>query len=227
MTRGSTRNGRTSSADRVYEVLRLRLLRGELPVGQRLVEQTLAAQFETSRTPIREALRRLEGDGHLVRDPMGGLKPAPPSVRSMRELYDVRIALEELVVRRAAAGGRSGDLEALAETWRTLRGADAGPEFVDADEAFHRTIARCSGNGEAARVLDDVGSRIRILRVHDFTSVDRVRATVAEHLEILDAVLDGDPDTAAAFMRAHVQRSSLVVRERVGEALSRMFEPDL
>jgi DNA-binding GntR family transcriptional regulator len=67
-----TRGNRTSQADRVYQELRARLLRGDLPIGQRLVEQQLAADFETSRTPVREALRRLEGDGHVVRDPSGG-----------------------------------------------------------------------------------------------------------------------------------------------------------
>jgi DNA-binding GntR family transcriptional regulator len=62
------------------------------------------------------------------------------------------------------------------------------------------------------------------MRIHDFTTDDRVQATIAEHLEILDAVLAGDADAAASFMRAHVQRSALVVRERVGAALSRMAE---
>src|SRR6476661_973339 len=87
---------RISQAEKVYSELRGMLLRGEMPAGRRLVEQQLAARFDTSRTPVREALRRLEGDGHLVRDPSGGMTPAVPSVRSMHDLYEVRIALEEL-----------------------------------------------------------------------------------------------------------------------------------
>ena len=74
------------------------------------------------------------------------------------------------------------------------------------------------------RVLADVNDRIRLVRVHDFTTEDRVRATIAEHLEIVDAVLAGDADAAASFMRAHVQRSARVVRDRVGAALARMAE---
>ena len=65
----------STQAQRVYAELRERLLRGDMPVGRRLVEQHLAAEFETSRTPVREALRRLEGDGHIVRD-RGGVSPA-------------------------------------------------------------------------------------------------------------------------------------------------------
>ncbi len=222
----------TSHAERVYAGLREQLLRGDLPVGRRLVELQLAAEFQTSRTPVREALRRLEGDGHIVRDPGGGLSPSAPSVTSMRELYEVRVAIEELVARRASTAGDHGRLEAIEEQWCDLqsgwhgtRDVPRGPDFVHADERFHLALAAASGNDVAEAMLADLNDRIRILRVHDFTTDDRIAATIAEHLEILGCVIAGDADAAAAFMRAHVQRSALVVRERVGEALARMSEP--
>ena len=234
MTRGDTDgNGAParSQAERVYAGLREQLLRGDLPAGRRLVEQQLAADFNTSRTPVREALRRLEGDGHIVRDPGGGLSPSAPSVKSMRELYEVRIAIEELVARRAATSGDRAGLEALERGWRELesgwqggRDVPRGPDFVHVDEGFHLALAAASGNDVAEVLLRDMNDRIRILRVHDFTTDDRIASTITEHLEILACVLAGDADAAAAFMRAHVQRSALVVRERVGEALARMFE---
>jgi DNA-binding GntR family transcriptional regulator len=220
-----------SQAERVYAGLRERLLRGDMPVGRRLVEQQLAAEFQTSRTPVREALRRLEGDGHIVRDQSGGMCPSAPSVKSMRELYEVRVAIEELVARRAATSGDQGLLEAIEQDWRALDAAwhgtrvvPRGPDFVHADESFHLALAGASGNDVAERLLADLNDRIRILRVHDFTTDDRIGATITEHLEILACVLSRDADAAAAFMRAHVQRSALVVRERVGSALARMFE---
>jgi DNA-binding GntR family transcriptional regulator len=231
-----TRNARggvraASQAERVYGELRERLLRGDLPVGRRLVEQQLAAEFQTSRTPVREALRRLEGDGHIVRDPGGGVCPSPPSVKSMRELYEVRVAIEELVARRAASAGDRGRIEAIDQDWRALlaawqdaRSLPRGPDFVHADEGFHRQLAAASGNDVAEALLGDLNDRIRVLRIYDFTTDDRIGATITEHLEILACVLARDADAAAAFMRAHVQRSALVVRERVGAALARMFE---
>ena len=109
-----------SQAERVYAGLREQLLRGDLPVGRRLVELQLAAEFETSRTPVREALRRLEGDGHIVRDPGGGLSPSAPSVKSMRELYEVRVAIEELVARRASTSGDREQLDVIERDWRSL-----------------------------------------------------------------------------------------------------------
>jgi len=220
-----------SQAERVYAGLREQLLRGDLPAGRRLVEQQLAADFKTSRTPVREALRRLEGDGHIVRDRGGGLSPSAPSVKSMRELYEVRAAIEELVARRAATSGDRARLESIEHDWRELqtgsldaREIPRGPDFVHVDEAFHLALAAASGNDVAEVLLGDMNDRIRILRVHDFTTDDRIAATITEHLEILGCVLARDADAAAAFMRAHVQRSALVVRERVGEALARMFE---
>ena len=221
----------TSQAERVYMALRERLLRGDLPVGRRLVEQQLAAEFQTSRTPVREALRRLEGDGHIVRDPGGGVCPSPPSVKSMRELYEVRVAIEELVARRAASAGDRGRIEAIDQEWRALlaawqdaRSLPRGPDFVHADEGFHRQLAAASGNDVAEALLGDLNDRIRVLRIYDFTTDDRIGATITEHLEIVACILARDADAAAAFMRAHVQRSALVVRERVGAALARMFE---
>jgi DNA-binding GntR family transcriptional regulator len=221
---------RPSQADRVYARLRDRLLAGALPAGERLVEVQLAAEYATSRTPVREALRRLEGDGHLVRDPGGGLRPRLPDVRTMQEVYDVRLALEELTTRRASMGGDRELLEAVQRDWRALEGQWATdpealrtPDFVHRDEAFHERIAGASGNATASRMLRATNERIRVLRIHDFTLDERIGATIAEHLEIVGLVLAGEPDAAAAFMRAHVQRSALVVRERVGEALARMF----
>lgn len=213
-----------SNADRVYAGLRDRLLRGDVPLGQKLVEERLAEEFATSRTPVREALRRLEGDGHLIRAPEGGLRPSVPNVKSMSEVYEVRIAIEELNVRRAATSGDRSILQDVRAEWRGLRSALHGPDFVHADERFHRRLAEAGGNDMAARVLGDVNDRIRVMRIHDFTTADRVRATIAEHLEIVEAILAAEPDAAASFMRAHVQRSAMVVRERVGAALTRMAE---
>ncbi len=211
----------------------MQVLRGDLPAGVRLVEQRLAEEFETSRTPVREAMRRLEGDGHLVRDASGGLTPRVPDVRTMHEYYDVRLALEDLTVRRATIDGDRDVLLALRAEWEAM-GAGRGEvvetppeeqhEFVRADERFHIEIARASGNQTAQHYLTEITDRIHVLRIQGFTIEARIDATVDEHLEILGAMLAGDADAAAAFMRSHVQRNAAVVRGLVGEALARMFD---
>jgi DNA-binding GntR family transcriptional regulator len=210
-------------AEAVHCELRAALLAGAFPYGQRLVEGQLAERFATSRTPVREALRRLEGDGHVVRDRAGGLRPNAPRVSGMRELYAVRTVLEDLAVRTADPAA----LEPLREAWLELRSErDESPDFVYADEAFHEAFARASGNGATERYLRDINERIRVIRVHDFTTVDRIVTTIEEHLEILEALRSGRRDAAAALMRVHIERSADVVERRVGELLARMFEEE-
>jgi len=222
-----------SHADRIHLELRRALLSGGMSPAARLTEAALAERFQTSRTPVREALRRLEAEGHLVRA-VGGLLPRVPRASLMRELYEVRIALEDLVVRRAASrepGVDEAGLEQLRGDWAHLRAtwpqlADDfdPPEFVLADEGFHESLARLSGNSTAERHLRDVNERIRLLRIHDFTTPGRIETTIAEHVAIADDVLAGEPARAATRMREHVQASADVVEQRVGAVLARMFE---
>lgn len=232
--RSAPAGGARSAADRVHDDLRRDLLAGKLPYGERLVEEQLAERFATSRTPVREALRRLESDGHLVREPAGGVRPNPPRVSSMRDVYAVRFVLEDLVVTLAAGGGDRADQPALLrlredwielrETWPELRGQIEWPDFVHADESFHLGLARASGNRAAVRYLRDINERIRVLRIHDFTTADRIEATITEHLEIVDAACAGEVATATALMATHVEASAAVVESRVGELLARMFD---
>jgi DNA-binding GntR family transcriptional regulator len=214
-----------SQVDRVYAQLRLALLRGDLPETEALVEHGLAHRFETSRTPVREALRRLEGDGHLVRDGSGRLRPSVPSVDSMPDLYEVRLALEEITVRRAAAAHGVEALEEVHRLWLALQAAPShppDPDFVRTDEELHEAIAAAAGNAVAQRTLRDINRRIRVVRMHEFTSEERIRATIAEHLEILGAIRAGEVEAAVDYMRAHVQRAALVARQRIGDAAQRM-----
>ena len=210
-------------AEEVHGALRAALLAGAFPYGQRLVEEQLAERFNTSRTPVREALRRLEGDGHVVRDRSGGVRPNAPRVSAMRELYAVRTVLEDLAVRTA----EPERLDGLYAEWLELRGEhDETPDFVYADEAFHEGVAHASGNSATERYLRDINERIRVIRIHDFTTPDRIEATIEEHLEILDACGPGRSEAAAALMRVHIERSADVVERRVGELLARMFEEE-
>ena len=95
---------------------------------------------------------------------------------------------------------------------------------MHADEGFHEALARLSGNTTAERHLRDVNAHIRMLRIHDFTTTDRIETTIAEHVAIADDVLAGDVEGASARMREHVQASADVVEQRVGAVLARMFD---
>lgn len=213
---------RTSVA---YDELKRRLLLGEFRLGQRLGEVALAEQLAVSRTPIREALARLHVEGLVVRLPEGGFSPAAPDLHTIAELYVVRRGLE-LTALFVPDGHDTHQLEDLREEWLALdRPADdasGDPNFVLLDEDFHLRLAAASGNRALVELLTRVSERIRVIRIYDFLTPDRIRKTIDEHLSILDAVIGGDLKLAERRLNRHLRISREIVEQRSAAALSRM-----
>ena len=208
------------------------MLLGEFAFGQRLAEERLAAMLQVSRTPVRNALVRLHAEGHVQRHPDGGFEPTFPDMDRIAELYEVRKSLELTAVRRrvgddqeAGTHDRSALLE-LRRDWVALEHAaaeHADPDFVLVDEDFHIRLALASGNGALAEVLASVNERIRIVRIHDFLTEERIRATVEEHVGIIDGLLDGTDDQAVQRLEAHIDESARVASERAWNSMVRML----
>jgi DNA-binding GntR family transcriptional regulator len=218
-----------SRSEATYRDLKRRLLVGDFPLGQRLGEERLAARFGVSRTPVREALSRLHAEGLVRRHPEGGFCPTTPDLGVIRELYEVRRALEGLAITRPTSGSPDHDAEALRdlrsdwiELGTDLDAADSGLEFVLLDEDFHVRLAAASGNASVAELLAGVNERIRIVRTHDFLTRARVEATVEQHVAIVEAVLRGELADAAVQLEAHLAQSMAVVERRALEAIARM-----
>ena len=220
-----------SRGEATHRALKRRLLLGEFPFGQRLGEERLAGQLGVSRTPVREALARLHAEGHVRRFPEGGFEPAFPDMDRISELYEVRKALELAAVRRTfddattTAHDRSALLD-LRRDWVALEddpAEHADPEFVLVDEDFHIRLALASGNSALAEMLGSVNERIRVVRVHDFLTEERIIATVEEHLGILDSLLDGSVDRTVARLEAHIDESARVASQRALTAIMRML----
>lgn len=214
-------------SDLAYAELKHRLLLGEFGLTTRLGEERLAAMIGVSRTPIRESLMRLQAEGLVRRAPDGGYLPVAPDVAVMRHLYEVRIGLELQALRRPARSGTTHDLDALhglRDEWRTMAGEDLEPGagFVVLDESFHVGLADAAGNPVLVDLLTHVNERIRIVRMQDFLTADRIAQTIAEHVGILDALLTGDLGETERRFGLHVETSISVVEERVHRALARM-----
>jgi DNA-binding GntR family transcriptional regulator len=213
--------------ERVLTELKARLLAGDFPLGRRLGEERLATALGVSRTPVREALHRLHSEGLVQRDAEGGFRPTVPDVIGMRTLYEVRIGLEVQALRRPSEFGIEHDharLVELRDDWQTLADEEppATPEFVLLDESFHVGLADAAGNAVLVEFLRVVNERIRMVRMQDFLTADRVRETIAEHLSIVDALLDADPELAVTRFESHLRESLAVVEERTLRALARM-----
>jgi DNA-binding GntR family transcriptional regulator len=216
-----------SSSDVAYRALKSWILAGEIPLGLRFAEERIAERLSVSRTPVREALLRLSAEHFLERHPEGGFRVNHPTGRSIRELYDVRRALELFAVRRlveAPGPGAVGQLEELRVEWLALspERPDVDPDFVLLDEDFHRRLAEAAGNEEIVNELRRIGERIRPVRTQDFTTPGRIDATITQHLAVLDAVLDARPE-AAELLDRHILESQRSVEAIVGTVLERML----
>ncbi|AYG03251.1 GntR family transcriptional regulator [Gryllotalpicola protaetiae] len=218
---------RRSAASRsalVYQQLRALLMDGSVAPTERLTEEALADRFEVSRTPVREALSRLQTDG-LIERRDGGLYLLIPSFDTLAELYELRITLELRGIQRAIDDRTLRHdrtvLDAELAKWYGLRTALPAPDagFVNTDEAFHQTLLRSSGNEALVDALRNVNRRIRPIRMYDYLTEDRIDATIAEHIAIAEFVRDDDLSAALAALREHVEESRQVVMERAAAAL--------
>lgn len=215
-------------SDVAYAELKRRLLLGDFPLNVRLGEARVATMCGVSRTPVREAMHRLHAEGLVQRAADGGFEPVAPDVASMRDLYDVRVALE-LHALLSPLHGRAHDedaLLALRADWQELQqdpALEPSPAFVLIDESFHVELAEASGNVALADLLRQVNERIRVVRMQDFLTVERLEQTIAEHLALVDAVLARDFVQAELRFVEHVENSMAVVEERVGRAIARMI----
>lgn len=215
-------------SDLAYRGLKTRLLTGEFPVNVRLGEERIARLLGTSRTPVREAMKRLFSEGLVCKHPEGGFQPVAPDVTTMRHLYEVRAALELQALQRPARNGTRHDpaiIEPLRDRWRSMsRGTPPPPDpnFVLLDESFHVALASAAGNDVTVSLLRQVNDRIRLVRMHDFLSEERIEATIAEHLQLAELVLHGDVLAAESAFSQHLAVSMAVVEERVQAALTRM-----
>lgn len=194
-------------AESVYLRIRSDLLRGVITPGTRVTELWAAQNYEASRTPVREACRRLAEEGLLVHRPRHGYKAAELELDEICDLYEMRRALENLAVRRAcSAEGPRDHLADLRRLWAG-RAPTPGEEVLYRDEAFHLGIAEVAGNRAVVASLEALNARIRMVRVHDFFDAARIASTISEHLEILGAVDARDADRACLLMDRHIIES--------------------
>ncbi len=222
---------RDSPSEIAYRQLRDRLLAGTFPLTHRMAEERLAALIGVSRTPVRHALIRLHGEGLISRHRDGGYRPTVPDPNDIASLYEARRALEIGALWRPAEAGSRHDrtmLKHLREDWETLRREQpkADPGFVSLDEDFHIRLAASAGNDILVDLLRSVNARIRVVRIHDFLTDDRIQRTIVEHLRLLGAVMADDPEQAERIFRAHLAESKKVAEERALRAIARMATLD-
>lgn len=210
-----------SLRQQVYQALKQIILRGDLASGERVVETKLAEQLEVSRTPIREAIGQLKREQLIVSKPNGGFRVATLSAQDAIQLYDCRIALEQLSVEGACEQITSKQLKQLekyvllAEKLVESQSSKSDSlKFLEIDYQFHHLIAESSGNQWLLTLLEQVFDKMALLRIQTTKHNPQVLEIRLEHREVYDAIALKNPDLAQSTIRQHLIASKArVVKE--------------
>lgn len=200
---------KSTLAHTVEELLRKEIVRGERPSGSRLNEVEIAAAYDVSRGPVREAMQRLARDGLVVIEPHRGAFVKSLDRQELEELYEIRSALEAEAAGLAAM--KITD-EGIAQLHRmqeqsvisvTQEDDHAFPDVID----LHDFIGQMSGNRRLTSLLNQVNVELRLVRSRSGSSAARAQQALAEHDELIDRLAAKDPDGARTVMRAHLDAS--------------------
>ncbi|MFD0318061.1 GntR family transcriptional regulator [Streptomyces flavalbus] len=194
---------RASVRGQVLDALRAALVAGELEPGEVYSAPVLGERFGVSATPVREAMQQLALEGAVEVVPNRGFRVVRRGERELAELAEVRALIEVPVVLRLARsvpGERWAELRPLAEATVRAAGAGCRATYVEADRAFHRGVLGLAGNAELVRIAEDLHRRAQWPLVRD---VAGLVADAAEHVALLDALIDRDVDVARSLVREH------------------------
>jgi DNA-binding GntR family transcriptional regulator len=200
--------------DAIYHRLREDILHGHLRPNEMLVESELAERLQASRTPVRESLQRLAKDGLVVsRNRRWCI--VEPTLKDIRDIYDVRTALEAHAAR--LAGERVTD-EQIDNLFKALysRG-EAGPglaDFVASNDAFHTLIVDIAGNPRLSMAAEQSKQFYFNTQVAHFYTRDQLATSHQQHKALAEAIRDRDGDAADWITRAHIMHAYEIIRER-------------
>ncbi len=210
-----------STTDDVTNALREAILDGSLPPSSWLREQDLAALLHVSRTPVREALRRLADEELVERSANRGCRVRAMSLDDVLAVYVVRESLESLAARTAAARRPEGLVGQLTDLHERMRQGEAPPSVLAGlNLEFHRAIRTATSNAYLERFLTQVEHAVRRFGHSSFENPARVAEILEEHEAIISAIADGDAERAERAASQHMRRA----RDARIERLVRTFD---
>jgi DNA-binding GntR family transcriptional regulator len=198
------------SSERVYQALKHRILAAMVEPGSRLVELQLANDFGVSRTPVREALKRLTAEGLVRVDPIRGIVVSDVDARELEEIFIIREALDGLGARLAAERVSSSDLtklQLLMDMMRDSVRVGHWDAMVQANIKFHDVLYQAAGNERLRHLTRNLLDFVRRFSIEAFASEERATEVLAEHEEIVAALEQRDPAQAEKMARAHVSKA--------------------
>lgn len=200
-----------TSADFVYSELRAKILSKQLSPGTRLPEVSIAHQLKVSRTPVRDALRRMAAEGLVTITLNRGARVAEPTAEEINGTYAVRQQLELMSVAEAAEKKLDKKISSrlawiIANEQRASTRADT-EELMDLENAFHKAIAEASKNLVLVEFIEAMLLRANVYTLFFSSFDERVNENISQHEEILNAILARDGELAVTLMKNHLRHS--------------------
>ena len=200
-----------SAADQAHACLKAQILDNALPPGAQRLESELALQLGLSRTPVREALVRLQQEGLVEITPRHGMRVLPISAADMREIYEVLNSLEpmaaELLARRPDPAAGLERLDAACTAMEQALAAQDRRAWASADEAFHLGLVELCGNRRLAGMVMQVWDQSHRARMFTLHQRPLPARSTAEHRRVLQAIATGEAERARELYRRHRRRS--------------------
>lgn len=203
--------------DVVFESLREAILEGKLSPGQRLMEVQLAEQLGVSRTPVREAIRKLELEGLVVMLPRKGAYVADISLKDLVDVLEIRASLEGLSASLAAERISEDDikeLEKIAQDFKEYALNGNVEQLLKMDVEFHECIFKAANNKKLHQLINSLWEQVYRFRVTYISDYDSSVNIIKEHELILDAIKNGDSELAKKYATEHIEKAEQFMIER-------------
>lgn len=200
----------------VFTTLRQAILKGELKPGERLMEITLANKLGVSRTPIREAIRKLELEGLVVMIPRKGAQVAKISAQELNDVLEVRLGLEELVICKACeriTDEELDDLDREAKGFQDLLKSGDLMALAEQDVKFHDVIYNATHNRRLIQILSNLREQMYRFRMEYLKDEDARKNLSNEHNEICKAIRSRDVELARNYICQHIDNQQKVIMQ--------------
>jgi len=204
----------------VFETLREAIIQGRLEPGERLMEIQLAEEMGVSRTPVREAIRKLELEGFVVMVPRKGAYVAGVSVKDIVDVFEVRAALEGLAAGLAAERATVEELEEMERAVLQIHEVSNGNNLntlVERDTNFHELIFKASRNQRLVQIVIHLKEQIQRFRTTSLALPGRGKHAVEEHKNILEAISSRNVELAGNLAREHIETAEQIFLTTMGE----------
>ncbi|MGI9952558.1 GntR family transcriptional regulator [Moorellaceae bacterium AZ2] len=213
----------------VFETLREAILSGQLKAGERLMEVQLAEEMGVSRTPVREAIRKLELEGLVVMVPRKGAYVAGISTKDITEVFEIRSALESLAAALACERITEEELEELerllVQVAECVEKNDL-ETLIQVDTRFHSVLYRASRNERLAQIINNLGDQIQRFRTTSLAAPGRMKEALEEHKALVEAITARNVELAQRLAQEHIENAENRMMEAIMKEMNSRQEEE-